>query len=56
MHSNQHKESKKKKKQEYVPNKRTGKTSEKDINKVELSDLPDKEFRIMVIKCSPSSE
>ena len=30
--------------------KEQGKTSEKDLNEVEISDLPDKEFKIMVIK------
>ena len=35
---------------EYVPNKRTRKASEKELDRKEISKLPDKEFKVMVIK------
>ena len=35
---------------EYVPNERTRKDSEKQLNKMEISNLFDKEFKVMVIK------
>lgn len=38
------------KKQNYVPNKRTRQTPEKNLNEMEVSNLPDKEFKLMVIK------
>ena len=39
--------------EEYVPNK-TRQTSKKDLHEMEISDLPDKEFKIMVIKIQRS--
>ena len=36
--------------EEYVPNERQDKISEKALNKMEISNLPDKEFKVMVIR------
>ena len=38
------------KKQEYIPKKERGKTPESDLNEMEISDLSDKGFKIIVIK------
>ena len=39
------------KKQKYVPNKRTRQTQKKkNFNEMEVRNLPDKEFKLMVIK------
>lgn len=48
MHRNQHRQSRRIKKQESVSNGR--KNSEKDLNEIDINDLPDKEFKILVIK------
>lgn len=50
MLRNQHRVNENEEIEEYVPNQKTGKTSEKDLNKMEISDLHDKKFTIMVIK------
>ena len=34
------------------PKKEHNKTSEKDLNDMEISNLPDKEFKVIIIKCS----
>ena len=38
------------KKQEYIPNKEQDKTLETDLNKMEITNLPDREFKITVMK------
>ena len=51
MHRNQHRDSRKMKKQRNMfPTKEKDKTLDKDINEMEIRDLPDKEFKITVIK------
>ena len=47
MPRNQHRESWKAKKEEYVQKKVQDKTSEMDLNEIEISDLPDKELKII---------
>ena len=39
-----------KKAKSYVPDERTRKTPEKQLNEIEISNLPEKEFRIMIVK------
>lgn len=36
--------------QEYFPNKRRRQNLKKDLNEVEMTYLPDKKFKVMVIK------
>ena len=51
MHKNQRRESRKMKKQRNMfHRKEQDKTSEKDFNETKISNLPDKEFKITVIK------
>ena len=51
MHKNQYRDSVKMKKQRNVfQAKKQDKTPETDLNEMEISDFPDKEFKIMVIK------
>lgn len=35
---------------EHVPNKKKDKTTEKELNKTEINNLPANEFKVMVIK------
>ena len=42
---------KEKKKQKYIPNEEHDNASGNNLNEMEISNLPDKEFKIMVIKC-----
>ena len=50
MHINQQRVKQNKELKEYVPQKEQDKTSEKkNLNEMEISNLPDKEFKVMVI-------
>lgn len=37
-------------KEEYIPNKKQDKMSEKELTEMEISDLPDNEFKIRITK------
>ena len=51
MHKNKHRESGKMKRQRNMfQMKEQNKTSERELNKKKISNLPDKEFKVMVIK------
>lgn len=55
MHRNQHREPWEMKK--YIPNKKQDKTpGEKNYNEMEISDLPDKELKILIKKIKRSGE
>lgn len=56
MLRNQHRVNENGEIEEYVPNQKTGKTSEKDLNKMEISDLHDKEFTIIIKTIHEQSE
>lgn len=48
--SNKHRESEKKMETKYPPSKKTSQTLVKDINEMEMNNLPDKELKVIVIE------